>query len=339
MNDENNPPTVSTAKVSCLTTNATDAVMNSILGNGWEDIIIPRRIVPPNGYPSPKMWWAQWAMKISYPTLVGRSFAQYDSPERKRDTDMFSYTEQKLRATDGPTFFLSNELIDALDRTDVENAMPMEELRFPHEAMLFVLPTSRRFAEINGVFGSNSYITMFTISQMDHVKYGKSYIVTFLDCEGVTSHAHYPCQGTYESQMSEFGKDFYCSTNDAFEAFKREFGVEVSPSQLEADKWQNGMVVRMAWKILCAMNCTNDIVRVGGGVCREARTKKGKTRPALWNPIILDLGERIHTEGEDSSGAGVRLHWRRGHFRRQVCGVGRSQRKTMWIKPHKVGSL
>lgn len=317
-----------------LTTHVTDAVINSILGNGWEDMFIPRRIVPPNGYPSCKVWWAQWAIKM---TVIGEP--EYSTPERKRDTDMFSYTERKLRGTDGPTFFLSNDLIDALDRTDVENTMPMEELRFPHEGMLFVLPTARRFAEINGVFGSNSYVTMFTISQTDHVNFGKSYIVTFLDNEGVSSHAHYPCRGTYAEQMSEFGSQFYCSTENALEAFRREFGIEVNPNQLEADKWQNGMVVRMAWKILCAMNCTNDIVRVGGGVCREARTKKGKTRPALWNPIILDLGERIRTEGEDSSGAGVKLHWRRGHFRRQVCGVGRSQRKTMWIKPHKVGSL
>ena len=311
-----------------------DMMFNEILGERWEEVTMPRRIAPPNGYLSPKHWWGHYGLKIAYPILMGK---EYETPERKRDAEMFKYSGTVLRKADGPTFFLSDDLIDALDRTDVENSMPMEELEWPHEGILFVLPTARKFAEISGVFAMNSYITMFSIIRVDHVQYGKSYIVTFLDSESVTSHAHYPCHGTYGEQLAEHGE--YFNRDDPAKAFLEEFGVEVTPNQLEWDKWQNGEVVRLAWKVLCAMNATNAVVRIGGGIAREARVKKGKSRPALWNPTILDLGERIQTEGESVVGGKVRYHWRRGHFRRQVCGVGRMERKTLWIKPCTVGSI
>ena len=45
--------------------------------------------------------------------------------------------------------------------------------------------------------------------------------------------------------------------------------------------------------------------------------------------------DRSETQQSDSEGDGStrRTHWRRGHFRRQVCGHARSARKLIFIKP------
>lgn len=316
----------------------TESIVVSLLGEDWEDKVIPRRIVPPSGYPSPRHWWMESvikAMSIYYDTE-----RQFVTEERQRDAQMFAITHTKLLDLDAPTYFVSDALIDALERTDVEQTIPMQELNYPHEAMIFVLPSARRFAEVDGgVLDEKSHITMLTLARAAHEKYGHSYIVTMIDSKGHSCYSHYPCSGTYGEQRKQFGENFILS--DPIEFYRNEIGKEVTEDKLAEDRKQIGDTVRLAWKLLCAMNAPNEIVRIGGGIMREAREKRGRkaARTAMWSPIMLDLAEKPQGEEGESMGGGVRLHWRRGHFRRQVCGEGRAQRKMIWIKPHKVGSL
>jgi len=314
-----------------------EAIAAAMIGENWEDQVIPRRIIPPNGYPSPRNWWAEStvkAMSVYYDTEQ-----KFITEERQRDVQMFATTHTKLVELQGPTYFVSDALIDALERTDVEQTIPMEELNFPHDAMLFVLPTARRFAEVQGILDHPSYITMFTIARAEHAKFGHSYIVTMIDSDGMSCYSHYPCSGTYGDQLKQYGENFILS--NPIEFYRNELGKEVTEEKLAEDKRQIGETVRLAWKLLCAMNAPNEIVRVGGGILRDAREKRGRkgARRTMWSPIMLDLAEKVQGGDGESTGAGVRLHWRRGHFRRQVCGEGRAQRKMIWIKPHKVGSL
>jgi hypothetical protein len=324
-------------------------LMREFVSDDWEDHVIPRKIAVPNGYHSPRHWWAQSALKAyshyqvkNNPSLFEQSAANarampLSHEEWEREYNMFAATTSQLLASDAPTYFVTDALITALERTDVEDSIPMEELKFPHEGMMFVLPSSRRYAEVQGVGYKSSYIVMLTIARVDHERYGKSYIVTMLDHNGVTAYAHYPVEGTYGNQMAKYGSDFII--DDPIKMYLEEMAEDVKVEQIDADRRQVNTVTRLAWKLLCAMNAANETVVTGGGIMREAREKKGKTRPALWSPIMLDLSERLSSDGDESQGVGVRLHWRRGHFRRQVCGVGRTERRLLWIKPHKVGSL
>lgn len=320
-----------------------DTVLSQMIGRDWEDRVIPRRISPPNGYPSPKHWWAQAALKtLSDHSELRKTLSEVTgrdghSEERERDIHMFSLTAARLRTLQAPTFFLSQELMDALDRTDVEKTMPMEEMMWPHESMLFVIPNARRFAEAEGIAGKSSHITTFTVTRVDHAQHGKSYIVTSVDNEGMTCYSHYPCKGTYSEQIEEHGDKFIMDCPTEF--YQKEMGMRIDPDRIEADRRQIHETTRLAWKVLCAMNAVNETVAVGGSVVRPARSKGGRAVPALWSPVILDLSEKSSSTDGGGSGIGVRLHWRRGHFRRQAHGAGRSQRKVMWIKPHRVGSL
>lgn len=314
-----------------------ESILTSMFGRDWEDTVIPRRIAPPNGYPSPRHWWAESTVKAM--SNYYDKEQRFANEERQRDVQMFALTHTKLTDIDAPTYFVSDSLIDALERTDVEQTIPMEELQWPHDAMLFVLPSSRRFAEISGILGKPSYITMFTIVKVQHEKFGHSYIVTMIDSDGMSCYSHYPCSGTYGDQLKQYGDNFILSNPLAY--YRSELGMEITDEKLAEDRRQIGETVRLAWKILCAMNASNETVRIGGGILREARAVSGRkgARKAMWSPIILDLAEKPQGEDGESTGAGVRLHWRRGHFRRQAHGTGRAQRKMIWIKPHKVGSL
>jgi hypothetical protein len=48
--------------------------------------------------------------------------------------------------------------------------------------------------------------------------------------------------------------------------------------------------------------------------------------------VVYDRSEAQRSDLE-SDGSARRTHWRRGHFRRQVCGHARSARKLIFIKP------
>ena len=322
------------------------AKLSELLGDGWEDDVVPRRISPPGNYSSPKHWWAISTMKALSQKMFGDKkddprFSVFTTEEVQREVHMFSVTHKTLLDHAAPTYFVTKELIEALDRTDVEDTIPMEELNWPHEAMLFVLPRDIRYAEACGIFNKTSFVAMLTLTRADHVKYGKSYIVTSVYDDGTTSYAHYPCGGTYGDQMREHGDKFIMENPTDF--YREEYELSIDRSRLDEDKRQINSAVRLAWKILCAMNAPNETVVVGGSLLRPSREGRGrkKDQKELWSPSILDISERVSVsdDPDGDGGKGVRLHWRRGHFRRQAYGTGRAQRRMVWIKPHKVGSL
>jgi hypothetical protein len=65
----------------------------------------------------------------------------------------------------------------------------------------------------------------------------------------------------------------------------------------------------------------------------------GKDTKEFWEPNIIgrDYHVRRHLP-KGGTHASPRLHWRRGHFRRQPCGPGFSERKTIWLEPVLVGA-
>lgn len=76
-----------------------------------------------------------------------------------------------------------------------------------------------------------------------------------------------------------------------------------------------------------------------------AQRKKGRkaerARRLLAATVnLLDFEQQVvfcdksHVTGESTGdGKGKKPHWRRGHFRRQSCGEGRSERKLIFVRP------
>ncbi len=52
---------------------------------------------------------------------------------------------------------------------------------------------------------------------------------------------------------------------------------------------------------------------------------------------FFDVRDSVSTQS-GASGTSKRTHWRRGHFRRQRCGVGRSERRLVFVKPCLINS-
>jgi hypothetical protein len=98
----------------------------------------------------------------------------------------------------------------------------------------------------------------------------------------------------------------------------------------------------LAFNLLVAMTERKELIS-GGGVLRPAKIKHGKTKDALWSPILIGANYRLNRE-RNNSGANaadmensVRLHWRRGHWRRHAHGPSLALRKRIWLETVLVG--
>jgi hypothetical protein len=70
---------------------------------------------------------------------------------------------------------------------------------------------------------------------------------------------------------------------------------------------------------------------------QKVRTiKKGPAREE-WTPNWVGRTYRVQRADGDGTHASPRLHWRRGHYRRQPCGTGRKEHKIIWLEPCLVG--
>lgn len=60
-----------------------------------------------------------------------------------------------------------------------------------------------------------------------------------------------------------------------------------------------------------------------------------KSKSELWTPNII--GRKYATKRDPNAETGThaspRMHWRRGHFRQQAFGIGRTEHKIIWIEP------
>ena len=76
--------------------------------------------------------------------------------------------------------------------------------------------------------------------------------------------------------------------------------------------------------------------QVTTGVCERAEKKNRQgvvEKDAIWTPNFV--GKHYHYNRETPVGehASPRTHWRRGNFRGQRVGAGRTQVKMLWIEP------
>lgn len=54
--------------------------------------------------------------------------------------------------------------------------------------------------------------------------------------------------------------------------------------------------------------------------------------------VVYLMGRELAGAGGPRTGSEMRAHWRRGHWRNQPHGPGRSEVKRIWLKPTLVGA-
>lgn len=88
--------------------------------------------------------------------------------------------------------------------------------------------------------------------------------------------------------------------------------------------------IEYGWRADLPEKLTRKAVNVSDPKQAERATSKLE---AMGYRRVYTCGRRVGARVGDSSHASPEVHWRRGHWRQQVHGQGRSDRKLIWIEP------
>ncbi|MGH8598506.1 MAG: hypothetical protein ACREXT_17775, partial [Gammaproteobacteria bacterium] len=93
---------------------------------------------------------------------------------------------------------------------------------------------------------------------------------------------------------------------------------------------------QLVFNVLLALDARPQLAGSPGR--KVGATKKGARRE-IWEPTIIGHGYRIVRErsGETGTHASPRMHWRRGHYRNQAYGPGRTEHRRIWLEPVLIG--
>jgi hypothetical protein len=296
------------------------------------DAIMPRRIMPPAGYLAPRFWWTT-AFTAVHPDI---EIVNGMYPENLRVC--VANAMSMMRSLNAPTYFPSRELIDALDRTDVEG-IDFKDIRFPADSVMFVLPIDPPYKPYQMEWDGKELTVapaIVTLSRIGGDLKGSATTLrgremiegTMLDSKGDVGWVRLPCEGAWSDTMEKYGSDI---------VYDR-MGVPVDPKGnpvIQRDTEQTQWAFRMAVKLVIAMNTIGDIHAPMPRLVREANPKKGKGE--LWQGQVMTMTRALESEYAGGTHVSPRFHLRRGHMRSQRHGTGNMLVKTMWIKPTWVG--
>ena len=234
-----------------------------------------------------------------------------------------------------PTWFVAPELVEGLLHTDLPSDMSLRDLRWPREALLFVLPTN---------------------SGLRHSVHGDMAFLVIAKSDGGSSHQIDP---TIESWPVGFSKDVVNTyavyldgavyswshplNDDLIDTSKRDplvgtliGGERVPPN--EEDKHFTLLHSQLAIGLMLALQARPDLEEPAVVVQKAKQAKPGAPQKRdLWSPRYLGrkLVRKQHGEPQGGTHASPLTHWRVGHFRLYRAEPGKKWKKThtVWIEP------
>lgn len=295
----------------------------------------PKRIIPPSGYANPK----------TYATSLSSCALLWDKPELGMlPHTVCALTALKQAQIGVPTYFVRNEFAQAVANTKLPLDFKLSELKWPLDAMLFVLPESfvRSYFKFDMPFlsicrvpkGMYPSVSDYTWTMKHHWEVQKfNPIMNEVDRMCL----HFPCyfqkdlpcdySGSWPLTLDLSiikGADFVDAT--VYERSLVPFKVpetEGAPTP-EQEKELQEKVTLFAIKLMLAFTARPHIIK-NGGLQRKASMKKGRVREELWHPSTVGW-DYVIQRNHGNVGTGTprgpltKLKWMPGHFTHQFVG-------------------
>lgn len=227
-----------------------------------------------------------------------------------------------------PTFHVGADLLRAATLTDVPPDFTWQDAKLPFDAGLFLLPS--------GVFSvagaSLSWLSWLRVRAGVPIQAQGNWGCDFTP----NADAMYVYAGTLDSVFRK--AHAFKLEGDSLTPELRKRSTPLTPEQqnvVASYKAAGLAVATVVFNLLSAMNLRPELVERTG---RRVRTIKNGPAKEEWTPNWVGRTYRFPKADGGGTHASPRLHWRRGHYRRQAHGTGRKQHKIMWIEPHMVGA-
>lgn len=263
--------------------------------------------------------------------------------ERKDNTNFCAYAVfSQLIKNEVPKFFIKEELLEALTKTDPPSDMLLNELIWARESMVFMLP--RDFG-VKYIGSCIKFVALALIEPQStfECKYPllngvlrsitvdcKKQQVMMVSCvEEEDNLAYYHLNISTEKKLSDvcFGEiDYYG------DVLGKEFAGKFDK---EKDTLIANKLSSLGLKLLIAINARPELVTMGG-ILKAREVRSNSIKKELWSPNYI--GRSFYHSEKSESNIHLRLHFKRGHFRCQHFGNGGMKTKVIWIEPYLAGT-
>lgn len=306
----------------------------------------PRHFTVPGGFYTPKRFGlcAFWSM--------------FDASAWKKDVFQDRLNIQRLNIQNQsaakiisalvektvPTYFVSRAIMEALTKTDLPKDFSLQEMPWPLDAMLFMLPEG-------ALRSPDGDISFIAISKIVAGVYPNTWMDWGRISELIESHVieHEGEETVSVLAMAENGRVFQwehplntVSIHDA--SLTRIIGGDIGELEpvVELSDIEKGFAAndlpKAVFQFILAMLACPEMIEAGA-IMRHSSTKKRKAMRELWSPNFFGKAYRKYNTvvGDGDETRQNRAHWRRGHFRHQRYGAGLKAIRVIWIQPVLVG--
>lgn len=298
-------------------------------------LIYPKSFLLPKGYTHP--------LRYALSAFSG-AISAVRSPNFMTDKTQASIhvTSSLLIRYQVPTWFVGEELCEALMKTEPPQDLLLSEIQWPMPAMLFMLPL--RFAV--DYFGYEvPWITLCCVEKDAYIEtdvrvHGKKVrdvevrnVDPFLIGTMLCWERGMPMHYDFRSPLTRPVKDLMTAP------FEINAPSGLSEHTREQDKKIDEKLINLGLNLLLAMTAEPELV-TPEFMIRPANKANGVIRKrALWTPRFLGKSFRVHYEAHSPAGThrSPHAHWRVGHWRNQRHGPQNTLTKRLWIRPVFVG--
>jgi hypothetical protein len=231
-----------------------------------------------------------------------------------------------------PALFLAPELLAALAQSEPPPETRWQDIHLPFEAALLMFPRGFMRHPTDGEIAFAGYARVragerLSVPGGGQVALDGDVFIVFTACheaetmpmlDRVLNAATAPYVATDELLLGTHTRSGV-------------FDLPLAASEGEFLRDLSGVVFR----VLLGLEARPALLARGA---RDGTHKKSGVE--LWTPNVVGRDYRIARAEATAQGgthASPRPHWRRGHFRRQAVGAGRTRHKTIWIEPMLIG--
>lgn len=300
----------------------------------------PKNYVGVGGYGSPKFA----ACVFSHMEMQGHY--KKTEPGLPYDVDvMYMHGATAAAGLCGvPTYFVRRELAQTALMTEPPDDLSLEEIKWPHRAMLFILPHGflRHSDGHDYSFLLLAKLPKGTVLSSGHQEY----------VLGITQYIAVTGAGIDQENGLLYLSHAFLSP-DRFETVGEWRRREKKPYRfLDVDTLEPvvaskddedfaAQLIPFGLNLLTMMTVRPELVTEEECV-REHKVRKKKEQSELWSPNWIGRDYRVIRRvrpATEETGSPKRIHWTRGHFRKQRYGEGRQKEKLIWIEPFLSGTV
>ena len=242
-----------------------------------------------------------------------------------------------------PIFWLPPDIMTAIKRTTPPQAVEWYDMRMPFDACVFMIPKGTFTHPTNGDVAFIVYSRFKAGTRRDSplipgfeygsVNGGMTFLALTMGPSGTGSGGYFL---HWTLPLDVFGPtikipdlDTYV---DLFKEHRHYSGVAfASPYMSLEDNQLMAQVGHYVFGAMLLMQARPEMLT------RERLmkkvVKKGVARE-FWSPNVLGKSYKVKGEPLGGTHASPRLHWVRGHYKDQVFGTKRNQKKLLWIEPY-----